>query len=338
VRIKKAIIVVIYLIFLVILLEVWARGYYAARRGMSFFAPAGEQVYQWYPGLKALRQYKYDEGSFNLLLLGGSVLTEDWGQVPECLNEKIKDVLGKAPNVVNLAAAAHSSLDSLYKYEWAGGKRFDMVAFYQGINEVRANNVPPEIWKKDYSHYSWYDEVNFYFRHPWLRKTGLMLPYFMKHLLVQLDREVINRDGYVPEHSPRPEWVEYGVDIKTMESFRDNLNGIIDIAKGRQEPLMVMTFAYFSPEGKGLDADSPFVKFTEIWGDGENVIRGIKAHNEVIRELARKDDVIFLDQEKLMGGRKEYFTDICHFSLEGSETFAGNMATKIKNSVQLKEK
>lgn len=320
--------------FLVLLLEVWARGYYTARRGMGFFAPAGDQVYMWYPGLKALGRYKYDRESFNLLLLGGSVLTEDWGQVPEYLNSKIESVLGKKANVVNLAAAAHSSLDSLYKYEWTGGEKFDMVAFYQGINEVRANNVPPEIWQKDYSHYSWYDEVNFYFRHPWLRKTGLMLPYFIKHLLVQLDREVINPDGHVPEHSPRPEWLEYGGDIKTSESFRDNLAGIIGIAKARKEPLMVMTFAYVPPRDNGLDADSPSVKFTEIWGDEENVIRGIKAHNEVVRSLARKDDLIFLDQEKLMGGKKEYFTDICHFSAEGSETFAGNMAGKIKDSVR----
>ncbi|MEA3488875.1 MAG: hypothetical protein U9R44_00830 [Candidatus Omnitrophota bacterium] len=333
----RAVKVVLYLIFLIALLEIWARGYYAAGRGMSFFASPADQVYMWYPGLRALKDYKYDENDFNLLLLGGSVLTEDWGQIPEFLRKKIKKDLGREANIVNLAAAAHSSLDSYYKYGYLGGKRFDMVAFYQGINEVRANNVPPEVWRNDYSHYSWYDEVNFYFRHPWLRRTGLVLPYFIKHLLVQLEREVTNPGRFAPDHSPKKEWLGYGSDIKTGESFRGNLLKIISAARVKTEPLMVMTFAYYSPEKEEFDEDSPYVRFTEIWGDTGNVIKGIKVHNEVIRELAGDDDFIFLDQERLLGHDRRYFTDICHFSDEGSEVFAENMVGKINRVPSLKK-
>jgi len=282
----------------------------------------------WYPELRNLEQY--DENGFNVLLLGGSVLTEDWGRVPQSLEEKLKPLLDKDIGIINLAAAAHSSLDSAYKYEWIKDKHFDLIVFYHGINEVRANNVPPGLWKRDYSHYSWYDEVNFYFQHPWLHKTGLVLPYFVKHLLVQLDRKVINRDRYVPEHTPRPEWLGYGDDIKTRESFRDNLQKVIATAGVRGEPLLVMTYAYYLPESGKYEEGSSFEKFIEVWGEQKNIILGVRAHNEVIRELASQGSFIFLDQERMINNNKISFSDICHFSHKGSEAFAENIVDEVK--------
>ncbi|RKY42854.1 MAG: hypothetical protein DRP85_01455 [Candidatus Makaraimicrobium thalassicum] len=333
---RKILFAVIYLIFLAVLLEILARGYYASGRGMSFLSTAGDQVYMWYPELKGLKEYSYDEGGFNVLLLGGSALTEDWGEIPKYLREKSRSVLGKKANIVNLAAA-HGSLDSFYKYKLADGKRFDCVIFYHGINEVRANNVPPRLWKEDYSHYSWYEEVNFYFRHPGLRRAAMLLPYFLKHLLVQLDREVIRRDRYVPTHSPRPEWKRYGKDIKTKDSFRNNLLRIAGIAESRQEPLLVMTFAYYLPDGDEYDEDSPYVRSAGLWGEPENVVLGIRAHNEVVRELALGGDFMFLDQQKIIDRDRKYFKDICHFSGEGSEIFASNIVDKVKNLIRLKK-
>ncbi len=302
---------------------------------MSFFSSPGDQAYMWYPELKNLDTY--DKDDFNVLLLDGSALTEDWGSVPQCLEKKLELLLDKEVNIVNLAAAAHSSLDSVYKYGWIKDKHFDLVVFYHGINEVRANNVPPGLWKKDYSHYSWYDEVSFRFKHSWLQRTGLVLPYFIKHLLVQLDREVINRDRYVPEHTPRPEWLEYGSDIKTRESFRDNLQKVIATAGVRGEPLMVMTYAYYLPESGEYEKGSSFEKFIEVWGDLKNIILGIKTHNQVVRELAAHGGFMFLDQQEMIDNNKIYFSDICHFSRKGSEFFAENIVNYIKGVMPEKE-
>ncbi|MFH1878388.1 MAG: hypothetical protein ABH883_06235 [Candidatus Omnitrophota bacterium] len=333
-NIKKTVFAIVYAVFILLIFEAWARGYYAAGRGLSFFSRPDDQVYLWYPQLKQLENYKYDSDKYNVLLLGGSVLTEDWGEVPAYLGGVIEGASGKKANIVNLAAAAHSSLDSYYKYLWVRDRKFDSVFFYHGINEARANNVPPDIWKDDYSHYSWYSEVNFFFRHPWLRKAGLLLPYFFKHLMVQIDREVLNRHGYVPEHSPRPEWVAYGVDVKTKNSFKNNLKHIVDLAESKGEPLTVMTFAYYREEGSGSaeGEQAPDKKFTEIWGNEENVIKGMDAHNDVIRELAASGSFIFLDQKSKMGNGREFFKDICHFTPEGSRVFASNMSGAVKLS------
>ena len=332
-RWKKALIILIYVVFISILLETWARGYYAARKDVSFFASPGDLLYVWYPELKNLENYGRGEKDVNILLLGGSALTEDWGNVPEYLADEWEISFGQRPKIVNLASPAHSSLDSLYKYRCAGEERFDLVVFYHGINEVRANNVPPEKWKKDYSHYSWYDEVNFYFRYPWLRKTGMMFPYFAKHLQVQFDREVIKRGRFVPTHSPKmEEWLEYGREIKTRESFRENILEVVRVSETRDEPVMVMTYAHYTPgEDAYNDPEDHCTKFMNVWGDPRNVMLGMMTHNEVIRELAPGERFIFLDQEQAIGHDEKYFSDICHFSNEGSKIFAENIIRKIRD-------
>ena len=334
-RFSKPLAIFLYAVFLVLLLEIWARGYYSARRGVEFLASPRELIYLWYPELKQAEKDTGKNGP-RVLFLGGSVLTEDWGEIPQKFTDEYRKATGQEVNIINLAASAHSSLDSFYKYKWLGGREFDLVVFYHGINEVRANNIPKDLWKKDYSHYSWYDELNFYFRHPALRKTGMLLPYFVKHLLVNFDRKLLNRDRYVPEHSPREEWLSFGSEIKTAESFRENLEGVINMAGRKGEPLMVMTYAYCQPSDEDLaDNENPYVAFTEVWGDMDNVIKGMDTHNEIIRRIEPREDLIFVDQEEELGNNRDYFADICHMTGKGSQVFAENMVDALREKVDV---
>jgi hypothetical protein len=85
--------------------------------------------------------YDYTGDTTNILLLGGPVLYFAGRQAA------LREAFGEDARVYNFAQTAHSSLDSLTKYRYAldRGYRFDYVIFYHGINEVRANNVPPRI-------------------------------------------------------------------------------------------------------------------------------------------------------------------------------------------------
>ena len=168
---KKTLIILLYVLFLVLVAEIWARAYYSINRNVNFFSSLDDQKYTWYPELRDLADYEYDPTQYNILLLGGSVLTKEWGKIPEQLFNKVTEVTGKRANIVNLACPAHSSLDSYYKYKETIDKSFDLVLFYQAINETRANNVPPELWKDDYSHYAWYEEINWYYNHPKLKSV-----------------------------------------------------------------------------------------------------------------------------------------------------------------------
>ena len=174
---RKKIILFFVLIMLVFFaVEITARIYYSTSRGISFFSAPKDQMIMWYPNLKELYEYNYSEEKFNVLLLGGSALTDDWGNIPNEIIKSLEATVDKKVNLVNLAAAATNTRDTLFKYLETHKKKFDLVILYHGINENRANNVPLYLWKDDYSHFSWYDEVNFYQNHPIYKKTLFLTP------------------------------------------------------------------------------------------------------------------------------------------------------------------
>ncbi|MFC1479840.1 hypothetical protein ACFL5Y_00105 [Candidatus Omnitrophota bacterium] len=334
---KKVIVSIIFILFFYLALEITARIYYSTSRGISFFSTPKDQMVMWYPNLKELYKYNYTEEQFNILLLGGSALTDDWGNIPSEIKKSFEPIVGKQVHLVNLAAAATNTRDSLFKYLETIDKKFDLVIVYHGINENRANNVPRSLWKDDYSHFSWYNEVNFYQNHSMLKKTFSLVPYFVKHLLVQIQREIISPDKFISPHSPRPEWVKYGKETKTATSYKRNLERIIEISKDKKEPLVIITFCYFDPRSKDVDKSSAYYDFTKIWGDLDNVVRGINVHNGVIRQIQNQkiSNVICVDLQSKFPQEKKLFRDICHLTEEGSALFVGNLISEIEDDERL---
>ena len=46
------------------------------------------------------------------------------------------------------------SYDSLWKYQyWYRGYDFDLVLYYNGINDARANNYPRGVFRDDYTQF-----------------------------------------------------------------------------------------------------------------------------------------------------------------------------------------
>ena len=69
--------------------------------------------------------------------------------------------------------------DSLWKYRyWYDGYDFDLVMFYHGINDSRANNYPRDVFRDDYTQFSYYQRFQPAFdwidRHPWLSRSFLV--------------------------------------------------------------------------------------------------------------------------------------------------------------------
>ena len=118
------------------------------------------------------------------------------------------------------------------------------------------------------------------------------------------------------------------------------LEAILELADTSGTPILLMTFAYHVPkdytfqrfvDGK-LDYD-PLDYATdlpiELWGIPENVVAGLRAHNEVIREVAASyNKVILVDQERLLR-EGPLFIDICHLSVEGRTRFLDNIMTAV---------
>jgi len=342
---KKVILFPIYIVYLLLLIEVTSRGFWTVKYGVPFWKPE-EIIYVFYPELREVKQAQIHSGDgyFDILLLGGSVLVDSFGNIRQGLLDELASKTKSEIRIHNLAATAHTSLDSYYKYKHLLNKNFDLVLFYNGINEVRANNVPPSLFESDYSHYAWYEKINAFEKHDEISLVSF--PYTFKYFLLEVKQRV-DPSAYASSRAkPKKEWVEHGGDIKTAASFENNLINILEIAKGKKENVFLMTFSYHVPEdysetkfeNKSLDYsfdDTLCSLAIEFWGKPENVVAGISAHNAIIEDVAeRYNNVTFIDQNKLIPKKGQYFNDICHFTYEGRDIFVDNISQAILEIVR----
>lgn len=333
-RLKRVCSFALYALFLLLLAELGARAFWKAR-GVPFFT-AHKKIYRsFYPSIAPLeRESLDDEECFDVLLLGGSVLHTDYGDIEHVLRERLTRAKRSCVRIHNLSAPAHTSLDSYYKYRHLTRKSFDVVIVYHGINEVRANNCPTSVFRSDYAHFSWYRLINDFERKADSR--WLIFPYTIEFVVLKVvDR--LGWSGFLPTHEPDPESLDHGCDIKTVESFRNNLAGILEIAARKKEPVLLMSFSYYLPENYSAERfERRSLDFTvhalpaELWGKPECVATAILAQNAIVEELAGGfDRVFFVDQQTLIPKEGRYFNDICHLTHEGCERFVDNIVAAI---------
>jgi hypothetical protein len=306
------------------------RAYWRLSRGVPFRDP-GRVLYAYYPEMILVDavQSTHDDGQYDILFLGGSALHAGFGEIAQVLMEQLAAHGHHDVRIFNLAMPAHTSRDSWLKYAHIDA-RFDLVVVYHGINDARANNVPPDLFREDYSHLAWYEEANALA--PYHGTARFALPYTLHYMLLRV-RHLLRRDGYAPMKAPRDDWVRYGSDPRSVESFERNLSAILDLAHGRGEPVLLMTSATYVPQDYSFESfQKKRLDYTlhtsaiEIWGKPENVLLAVERHNEVVRRLAaRPGTVLFVDQARLMPGSSRYFNDVCHFTVTGSQLFVENL-------------
>lgn len=331
---RRIIIVFVYILFLCLFLEIISRTEWAIRRDVSFFSPA---TYFYYPELKDVAQtdINKNDGIFDILLLGGSVLTDEWGNISKLLEEGISYATKKKVRVHNLAKSAQTTLDSYYKYSHLEDKSFDLVIVYQGINDVRLNNCPPWVYKEDYSHYAWYKVINLFEEHPGLGNVASLFSLYYRFIRIQ--EKIGSPPKYISRKMPYKEWLKYGNQIKTASAFKKNIGKILDIAKHKGEPVLLMSFCYYSPTDYSLERfmhwEVDYTLFgapTEIWGIPKNVIKGMDVHNDIIRAFdGHPGKTTYVDQKASFPRRGEYFNDICHFTQKGCEKFVNGILPPI---------
>ncbi len=311
-------------------LELTARLFWRLR-GVPVTRP--ERALQaFYPGLGQIdaRGERWNAAPTRLLLLGGSTLHPRWGTVQPELREQLAFAGVPDVRIFNLAAPGLTSRDSRLAYEAIGEERFDLVVVYDGFNESRANNAPPELFRDDYAHYGWYEIVNTLAHHH--GRARLALPYTLQYLGLQV-RHALFPQRYVPRNQPRPEWLAHGATVRTTTPLEANLRAILDRAARRGEPVLLMTFATRVPEGYSREASEAgrlgyglHLTPLELWGKPAHVQAAVAAHNEVIRALAAASPHVgFVDQARLLGADGRAFNDPCHLSLQGARRFVANL-------------
>lgn len=265
-----------------------------------------------------------EDGTFDVLLLGGSVLE----QVAPVLEQKLVADFPQPVRVFSVCTSAHTSRDSYLKATQLAHQPFDLIVIYHGINDARMNCVRDDLFREDYTHCSHYSSLERAVKAGSLTISGLIG-----------DRV----DDLIGLGEPEAELRGYGKTIKTQEPFRKNLEGILKIAKKHSTPVILMTFAYWVPEGYTKTAfengklgygTGQYELPIEVWGEPQNVIAALEAHNAAIRQLAQSRDVIFIDQAQLLPGDGRHFSDICHLTQAGLERFAENIIATLQLSAK----
>lgn len=332
-RPKRIIFLTIYALFLLFLGECGARAFWFSR-GVPFFTAQRQIHRSLYPGVpaiqRAVRRDESTEDTFDVLLLGGSVLSPRYGDVEHVLRERLARALDQPVNVYNLGEPAHTSLDSYYKYEHLAAIDFDVVLVYHGINELRANNCPPDVFKADYSHFSWYSLINAYERRADAR--WFVLPYTVRFVVVKAAGR-LGWSGFLPTHEPDPDAFAFGCNVKTAASLQRNLTGLLHTAVSRNHRVILMSFAHYLPddytderfEARLLDYTVHTHPVT-LWGSPECVRKGLDVHNMQIKNLAETSKTVrFVDQDRLIPESARFFNDVCHLTHEGCERFVENL-------------
>ncbi len=319
--------------------EVAARAFWRLKFGVSFRRP-GPILYAFYPelGWPDFARPSRSDDQFDVLLLGGSVLHPDFGNIQQELREQLALIGHRKVRIFSMANPAHTSRDSWLKYSALTDARFDLVVFYHGINETRANNVPPELYQLDYSHFAWYQIVNALA--PYHRNASFALPYTARYLALRVE-QTFEGERYVPMDEPVEDWLRYGKSLRSVESFEQNLGAILDLARERGDPVLMMTFALYVPDDYSLEnfrrkrLDYGLHNLpVELWGRVDDVAAAVAAQNEVVRRFGSSRDVLFVDQARLIPGTRRHFNDPCHLTGLGSYHFVANLVAALPASLQ----
>lgn len=331
------------LVFYVVLLEAVAQFYaYFALDLSPGWSDSGEvSVLSFYPELKEIQEEIGGEDSFDILLLGGSVLWE-WGVFYAPNQFRDRKVGGKPIRLHVAARPAHTSLDSLRKAEYLGSDGIDLFVIYQSINEVRANNIRPEQWRDDYSHYSWYDDLHFYRDYAGTIDRGLRSPILLFKLW-RLAQRLLGLRVFISTEWPDAESLEYGSDVRSADSLQRNIRGILELAGRGEVPVVLSSFAWYKPENYDIEnyrrkvpgpEEGVYKDFhvlpIELWGKPEHVVQALRDHNLVLESLADHPAVLkFVHMDSWIPRSERFFEDICHLTEIGYPLFGRRLLSHV---------
>ncbi|MEO6283646.1 MAG: hypothetical protein ABIN80_02715 [Dyadobacter sp.] len=300
--------------------------------GYPFFRPSDYIYKGFYNNLQEVTQktIRSDDAVKDILILGGSVVSTPWSHLEARLDSILRKHYGTGQKFAfyNIAGAGHTSLDNALKYSLLEKQRFDLVIYYEAINENRANNIAAKDFKADYSHIKWYRDIYLLRAHPEINFT--VIPY-LADMLISTVRDKVTHKVYISQEKVDPALAGFGGDIKTAATYQKNIQKIITTAQSRKDRLVLMSYAtYFPPNFKLTGEESDMKHFAgcnyaspvTIWGSPENVRKGVQVHNGILRKLVAANHVLFLDMENRMPKDSSLFCDVCHVSEPGAQRFA----------------
>ena len=324
---------------------------------LSFHTPFSRPsliICKYYPELKPLllNPVIRSENKINILILGGSAISDLFCHTTSGLEDLLKDSLtGKDVNVYNLATVAQNSLDARYKLQWLQQSKFDYIVFYEGINDTRANNCPPDIFDTLYRHIEFYQDIAIIHRHHELDifTTAFAIDYGWHKLLMRLHLiKTIPKEFYILDESCNcltqmdptidKSFIQYGSVQKTKQTYQQNIDAIYSGTLKTNSKFILLSYAHYLPADYNVDIflakrktqKTKLMFPAEIWGLPQNVDNAISLHNDLARILtAAHKDILWFDFDKATEKTDSNFMDICHLSEPACQSLHQRIAALI---------
>ncbi|MCF2490827.1 hypothetical protein [Dyadobacter sp. CY347] len=279
-------------------------------------------------------EIRNDDAIKDILILGGSVISTGYLNLEPRLDTLLKQKYGNNAKFAfyNIAAPAHTALDNAMKYDLLDKHHFDLVIYYEAINDTHANNIPPADFKDDYSHIKWYDDIYLLGAHPEINIT--VIPYLIDKTIHYLSDKV-NHKIYLSQYGVDQKFIQYGAQVQSERAYEMNVGRIIAKSRSKGEKLLLLSYASHFPPNIALTGDKKDLKYyakcnfatpVTMWGSPESVRKGVNRHNEILRRLAQTNSVAFMDMEKRFPADSSLFCDVCHLSEAGARQFARELA------------
>lgn len=311
------------------------------------FLKPHEVIYHYYPIVKSIKEKHATTSSstHKVLVLSCSTLHKEWGNFNEQLAQDLnatkesgKISLADSFTVFTAAGIGFSSADNFNCYRLLSDLKFDIVVYYGGINDARFNNCPPSVFKENYGHIKWNNEINCILRHPEI--DFVVLPFFLDYTY-QLIVESCDKNNFIPSfYSKRKNWWKYGSSLKSLNVFKRNIESIETLSNKKKEALLLVSYCYYLPKDYSLEKfkkrelNYDFQqnsRETEIWGEPTNVTHFLDSSNSILQKTCNAQ-CYYLALPNISINPK-FFADICHFSPSGLSAFCKQLAQEI-NAIQ----
>jgi lysophospholipase L1-like esterase len=256
-----------------------------------------------------------------ILTLGGSVMFNR--RMTERLIGSLKMITSTPLEVQGGALRSHTSRDSVIKYKYHFHRyHFDYVLIYEGVNDLWMNHISADKFKSDYSH-----------ARPWYRRNivlnnSLLARYIYNNFLWSRPKCYFEDWPVLACHN--------GANFRAYETFAKNTRDLVKLIRNDKGVPILMTFAWYIPANYTrqafLDDKLGYVNPThydkcpvELWGAVTYVREGIQELNRIIRNIARDENVLIIDQDEMLSDNILMFGDPVHPSEKGADIFVRNI-------------
>jgi lysophospholipase L1-like esterase len=297
-------------------------------------------------------------GVYRIFMLGGSTVlsrSTNYEKTSSRILEKLltKKYPSKKIEILNAGVDGYTSEHSLIQYLFKI-KDFspDLIIMWHGINDWYYSCTPPERaygnFNSDYTHFLGANKLmaSKYFKpQPFISTKIVIFDFIQKFLIDNWYSDIINdiktkqpvKSYYsISEKANMYEMKEY----PSLYSYQRNLKSLIQSVKSEKTTLILGNQPTLYRKNLS-DTEKKTIYFPILHCTRDNkspslnsVANAMQRFNNTTREIAKHNDIHFIDLEKEIPKNLEYFTDDVHYTDKANKKIAqilyGFIASKIK--------